>query len=97
MRQEEDKELRDFEIRQWFYLLQAQYLREGISAAEASALAYDDVGVRFCLRKTSLRRAKNFGLRTKRDRAGLMVEVKSNLAHLKATILKLEKAIDEQS
>lgn len=71
MRQTEDRELRDFEIRQWFYLLQGQYLREGMSPGEASARAYDDVGVRFCLRKTSLRRAKNFGLRPQRDKAGL--------------------------
>lgn len=96
MRQTEDKELRDFEIRQWFYLLQAQYLEEGMSPTQASEQAYDDIGVRFCLRKTSLRRAKNFGLRPQQDHESLMFEVRNNLTHLKATIGKLEKAMNEQ-
>lgn len=92
MRQEEDRELRDFEIRQWFYILRAQYIAEGMSAGNASEQAYDDIGIRFCLRKTSIRKAKN--ARTATDRARLMFEVKSNLSHLKQTIQRLEKAID---
>lgn len=93
MRQKEDRELRDFEIRQWYYILRAQYIREGMSATVASEQAYDDIGLRFCLRKTSLRRAKNACIR--KDKAKLMFEVKNNLQHLKQTILRLEKAMND--
>lgn len=66
-----------------------------MSHSQASDQAYDDIGVRFCLRKTSLRKAKNFGLRPQKDRESLMFEVRSNLMHLKETIGKLEKAMNE--
>lgn len=93
MRQEEDKELRDFEIQQWFYILRAQYLDEGMDAGRASEQAYDDIGIRFCLRKTAIRRAKNT-LRQAQDRGRLMFEMRNNLTHLKETIQRLERAID---
>lgn len=95
MRQAEDKELRDFEIRQWFYLLRSQYINEGMSATDASEQAYDDIGMRYCLRKTSLRRAKNTGLHTKRSDIKLMFEIRSNLDRFKQIISKLEKALGE--
>lgn len=96
MRTSEDKELRNFEIRQWFYLLQKQYQREGLSFIEASEQAYDDIGMRFCLRKTSIRKAKNAGSRSPKDRSRLMLEVRENIQHLKQVIKKLEKVLNER-
>lgn len=94
MRQEEDKELRDFEIRQWFFILRNLYIREGKSEYDATEQAYEDIGIRFCLRKSSIRKAKNI-VYTRRNSTALMLNVKSNLRHLKQTIQKLEKAIGE--
>lgn len=94
MRQEEDKELRDFEIRQWFFILRNLYIREGKSEYDATEQAYEDIGIRFCLRKSSIRKAKNI-VHTRRNSTALMFNVKSNLRHLKQTIQKLEKAIGE--
>lgn len=93
MRQEEDKKLRDFEIQQWFYILRSQYISDGMNSAQASEQAYDDIGIRFCLRKTSIRKAKNTP-RPVQERNRLLFEMKSNLAHLKKTIQILEQAID---
>lgn len=96
MRATEDKELRDFEIRQWFYFLHKQYQKEGLSPSEASEQAYEDIGIRFCLKKTSIRNAKNAGSRPFKDRNRLMLEVRENIQHLKQVIQKLEKVLNER-
>lgn len=94
MRHLEDKQLRDFEINQWFYVLQKQYLKEGKTIEEATNQAYEDIGLRFCLKKESVRRYKNAGLRPKNKRH-LMIDVKANLQALKQIILKIEQSLNE--
>lgn len=95
MRQPEDKQLRDFEIRQWYYLLRKQHMREGMTPAEASEQAYDDIGTRYSLRKTSLRRAKNAGILPQAESNRLMFEMRNNLSRLKKIVTKLEKALED--
>lgn len=97
MRQIEDKRLRDFEIRQWFYILRNQYINEGMETSEATRQAYEDIGIRFCLRESSLRKAKNTALQPKENRERLMFEVRNNLTRLKQTIQRLEKKLGEHA
>ena len=98
MRKVEDKELRDYEIRQWFYLLQQEYHKEGMSMPEATEQAYDDIGIRFCLRKTSIRRAKNAGSKPFiNNRSRFNFEMNSNLEKLEQAIQKIKNAINRQS
>lgn len=93
MRQKEDKKLRDFEIRQWFYTLRDLYISKGMSINDASAQAYDDVGIRFYLRKTAIRKAKNTPCP---KNPNLMFEVKSIAIRLRELAETLEKNINEQ-
>lgn len=95
MRQPEDKQLRDFEIRQWFYLLRKQHLSEGMTPREATEQTFDDISTRFALRKTSIRRAKNAIPCAGDSHTHLMVEVAHNLRKLKQIICNLEKALGE--
>lgn len=91
MRQNEDIELRNFEIRQWFYCLYKKYLREGLLPGEATEKAYDDIGIRFCLRRTSIRKAKNTISNNPQNRNTLMFETKNHLKRLKEIIQIVEK------
>lgn len=95
MRQPEDRQLRDFEIRQWFYLLRKQHLSEGMTPADATEQTYDDIGMRFSLRRTSIRRAKNAAAWPGDDHPHLMFEVKNNLSRLKQIVSNIEKALGE--
>lgn len=94
MRQQQDNLLRDFEIQQWFYILYTVYVGEGMNPVEASDRAYDDIGIRFCLKKTTIRRVKTKKTRFAKDRGRLLFEMRNNLSHLKQTIQRLERAID---
>ena len=95
MRQAEDKQLRDFEIRQWFFLLRNQYISEGMSPAGASEQACDDIGMRYCLRKTSIRKARNSITRSPQERIRLMFEIRNNLERFKKIISRLDNALNE--
>lgn len=95
MKETHDKEARNFEIRQWYYGLRKYYIKQGLSPAEASDHAFEETGIRFCLKKSSIRKAKNKITRPSKNWSQLMFEVKSNLSSLKKSIDKLEKILGE--
>lgn len=95
MRETNKNESRNFEIRQWYYGLYKYYLKQGLTSAEASENAYEDTSIRFCLKKGSIRKAKNQITRPSQNFPQLMLGVKSNLNILKKAISKLEETIGE--
>ena len=93
MRTNEDKNLRNTEIRLWFFILQRTYLQEGMNMKNASEKACEEIGIRFCLKKETVQRYKNMRIHSKTERERLITEAKNNLYTLKKTIEKIEQEI----
>lgn len=96
MRNNEDKNLRNTEIRLWFFILQRTYIKEGMNTKDASEKAYEEIGRRFCLKKETVQRYKNIRLKLGKERERLMTEAKHNLRQLKKTIIKIEQEIGNE-
>lgn len=96
MRNDDDKNLRNTEIRLWFFALQRHYLRKGMGIKSASDKACEEIAVRFCLKKETVQRYKNEHPKTREERERCMAEAKLNLSLLKKTIEKIELEIGNE-
>lgn len=84
------RQYRKFEIRKLFYILRNHYIQTGLPQKEAEQKTYDDIGIRFCLKKSSIRHDRDSGARCNEQN----FELKETLRRLKKIIEIVEKQIE---